>query len=136
VLSEPAGALALAGLKAHALAQPQRSGALIAINSGANMNFDRLRHVAERAEVGEEREMLLAVGIPEQAGSYHRFIQVLGNRVITEFNYRYAGGTQAQVFVGIKLERGGKNRGALIAELQALGHGVVDLSANETAKLH
>jgi len=136
VLAEPAGALALAGLKAYAAAHPQRQGALIAINSGANMNFDRLRHVAERAEVGEEREVLLAVRIPERAGSYHRFIQVLGNRTITEFNYRYAGGAEAQVFVGVKLERAGKRKDALIAELEALDYEVVDLSANETAKLH
>jgi threonine dehydratase len=136
VLAEPAGALALAGLKAYAAMYPRRTGALIAINSGANMNFDRLRHVAERAEVGEEREVLLAVSIPEQAGSYHRFIQVLGNRTITEFNYRYAGGTAAQVFVGVKLERAGTGKSAMIAQLENLGYGVIDLSANETAKLH
>ncbi len=104
VIAEPAGALALAGLKAYAAAQPERNGALIAINSGANMNFDRLRHVAERAEIGEAREILLGVTIPEQPGSYRRFIQVLGQRAVTEFNYRYADGPQAHVFVGMKLD--------------------------------
>ncbi|GLS23482.1 L-threonine dehydratase [Labrys miyagiensis] len=136
VLAEPAGALSLAGLKAYAQAQPQRSGALIAINSGANMNFDRLRHVAERAEVGEAREILLAVTIPEEAGSYHRFIQVLGNRVVTEFNYRYAGGSKAHVFVGLKLANANREKSEIIGELERLGYGVVDISANETAKLH
>lgn len=136
VLAEPAGALSLAGLKTYAQAQPERSGALIAINSGANMNFDRLRHVAERAEVGEAREILLAVTIPEEPGSYRRFIQVLGRRVVTEFNYRYAGGRKAHVFVGLKLANANREKKELIGELDRLGYGVVDISANETAKLH
>ena len=79
--------------------------ALVAINSGANMNFDRLRHIAERAELGEQREALLAVTIPEQPGSYRRFIQLLGKRSITEFNYRYADPRAAQIFVGVQLSR-------------------------------
>jgi threonine dehydratase len=136
VLSEPAGALSLAGLKAYALANPQPLGALIAINSGANLNFDRLRHVAERAEVGEEREILLAVTIPEQAGSYRRFVQVLGNHTVTEFNYRYAGGSQAHVFVGLKLVDAKRKKAEIVGQLEKLGYEVVDLSLDETAGLH
>ena len=136
VLAEPAGALSLAGLKAYALANPRRTGALIAINSGANMNFDRLRHVAERAEVGEAREILLAVTIPEASGSYRRFVQVLGNRTVTEFNYRYAGGSEAHVFVGLKLADATHEKAEIVAQLETLGYGVLDISADETAKLH
>jgi threonine dehydratase len=136
VLSEPAGALSLAGLKAYAAANPQRSGALIALNSGANMNFDRLRHVAERAEIGEAREILLAVTIPEEVGSYRRFVQVLGARTVTEFNYRYAGNAQAHVFVGLHLADAKREKPEIVAELERLGYGVLDISADETAKLH
>jgi len=136
VIAEPAGALALAGLKHYAAAHPNRQGALVAINSGANMNFDRLRHVAERAEVGEAREILLGVTIPEEKGSYRRFIQVLGHRTITEFNYRYAGGRDAHVFVGLKLADAHREKAEILAELARLGYPVLDISDNETAKLH
>ncbi len=136
VIAEPAGALSLAGLKAYAVANPTRTGALIAISSGANMNFDRLRHVAERAEVGEAREILLGVTIPEQPGSYRRFIQLLGNRNISEFNYRYAGGAQAHVFVGLKLRDAHREKAEVIQHLTECGYAVLDISANETAKLH
>ncbi len=136
VIAEPAGALSLAGLKTYVAANPIRRGALIAINSGANMNFDRLRHVAERAEVGEAREVLLGVTIPEKQGSYRRFVQVLGSRNITEFNYRYASRQEAHVFVGIKLGGEGSEKAMLLAELRQLGYDVLDISANETAKLH
>ncbi len=136
VIAEPAGALALAGLKAYALKSPNRTGALIAVNSGANMNFDRLRHVAERAEVGEAREILLGVTIPEERGSYRRFIEMLGSRTITEFNYRFAGGDQAHVFVGLKLADAKAEKGSVIDQLKKAGYGVLDISANETAKLH
>jgi threonine dehydratase len=136
VVAEPAGALSLAGLKAYAQASARRSGSLIAINSGANMNFDRLRHVAERAEIGEAREILLAVSIPEQRGSYRCFIQVLGNRTVTEFNYRYAGGSNAHVFVGVKLADAEREKAEIIAQLDKLGYRVIDISADETAKLH
>ena len=136
VLAEPAGALALAGLKTYVARNPIRTGALVAINSGANMNFDRLRHVAERAEVGEAREILLAVTIPEQQGSYRRFIQVLGNRLVSEFNYRRAEGADAHVFVGLKLEDAGREKDEIVTRLTALGYRVLDISANEAAKLH
>ena len=136
VIAEPAGALSLAGLKTYAAANPKRRGALVAINSGANMNFDRLRHVAERAEVGEGREILLAVTIPEVPGSYRRFVEVLGNRTITEFNYRYATDSEAHVFVGLKLTDVHREKAELLEPLTKLGYRVVDISANETAKLH
>lgn len=135
VLSEPAGALSLAGLKAYA-ARGKGEGALIAINSGANLNFDRLRHVAERAEVGEDREVLLAVTIPEKRGSYRRFIELIGQRTVTEFNYRYSGENSAQVFVGVKLADAARDKPALIAAIEREALTVVDLSGNETAKLH
>lgn len=136
VLAEPAGALSLAGLKAYASANPDRIGALIAINSGANMNFDRLRHVAERAEVGESREILLGVTIPETPGSYRKFVQSLGQRTVTEFNYRYAHGSQAHVFVGLKLSDAKREKGEIVTSLRQLGYSVIDISADETAKLH
>ncbi|MBK8158398.1 MAG: threonine ammonia-lyase, biosynthetic [Rhodospirillaceae bacterium] len=136
VIAEPAGALSLAGLKSYAAAHPKRTGALVAINSGANMNFDRLRHVAERAEIGEAREILLGVTIPERQGSYRRFVQVLGNRNITEFNYRYAQGSEAHVFVGLKLRGEGSEKAELLEQLKALDYDVLDISANETAKIH
>jgi len=138
VIAEPAGALALAGLKQYAATDAKRSGALVAVNSGANMNFDRLRHVAERAEIGEAREILLAVTIPEQQGSYRRFIQVLGNRAITEFNYRHSGGAddQAHVFVGLMLADARREKAELLRQLRDLGYVVLDISADETAKLH
>ncbi|MBP6343804.1 MAG: threonine ammonia-lyase, biosynthetic [Candidatus Omnitrophica bacterium] len=136
VIAEPAGALALAGLKKYVEQNPQSNGALVAINSGANMNFDRLRHVAERAELGEAREILLGVTIPEEVGSYRRFIQVLGSRNISEFNYRYAFDQEAHVFVGLKLVDAKKEKSRIIAELTRNGYEVLDISDNETAKLH
>lgn len=133
--AEPAGAVGLAGLKKYAARGPV-SGALVAINSGANLNFDRLRHIAERAELGEKREALLAVTIPEEPGSYRTFIQTLGPLAITEFNYRYAYEHKAHVFVGVQLAGGLAERDALVARLNAAGYDVVDLSDDETAKVH
>ena len=136
VIAEPSGALALAGLKAYVARHPTRTGALVAINSGANMNFDRLRHVAERAEIGEAREILLGVTIPEMPGSYRAFVDVLGARTITEFNYRYADDASAHVFVGLKLADAARDKVAVISELTTRGYEVIDISADETAKLH
>ncbi len=136
VIAEPAGALSLAGLKKYVAENPVRTGALVAINSGANMNFDRLRHVAERAEIGEAREILLGVTIPEEPGSYRRFIQVLGSRNITEFNYRYSGQASAHVFVGLKLADASREKIAVISQLTERGYKVLDISADETAKSH
>jgi len=133
---EPAGALALAGLKRHAAHASHRDQRLVAINSGANMNFDRLRYVAERADVGSGREALLAVEIPEQRGSFLRFCEQLGNHSVTEFNYRYQGSERAHIFVGLSLSGTAGEIPAEVARLRAAGYTVHDMSANEMAKLH
>ncbi|ACA17693.1 threonine dehydratase, biosynthetic [Methylobacterium sp. 4-46] len=135
-ICEPSGALAVAGLKAWAAEHGTGGGALVAVNSGANLNFDRLRHIAERAELGERREVLLAVTIPERRGSYRAFIQALGARAITEFNYRYAEGADAHIFVGVQLQGQPGEKRALIEGLTALGYPILDLSDNEMAKVH
>ena len=133
---EPAGALAVAGIKKYVERTGITDAGLVAINSGANINFDRLRHVSERAEIGENREVLLAVTIPEEPGSFRRFCQALGRRGITEFNYRYADTRQAHVFAGVKLDDGEKERDAIIERLRAEGYPVEDLTDSEIAKLH
>jgi threonine dehydratase len=135
-IAEPAGAVSLAGLKKHAERCRLQERCLVAINSGANLNFDRLRHVAERAEIGERREALLAVTIPEEPGSYRRFIQALGRRSITEFNYRYAGEQEAHIFVGVQLAHGEEEKRQIIELLRGHGYAVLDMSDNEMAKLH
>jgi threonine dehydratase len=135
-IAEPAGALAVAGLKRYVETHRLTGAHLIAVESGANINFDRLRHVAERAELGERREALLAVEIPERPGSFLAFCRALGKRQITEFNYRYAQSERAQVFVGVELGRGDEERQELIARLTEKGLGVLDMTENETAKLH
>jgi threonine dehydratase len=135
-VAEPSGALSLAGLKRYAERENLRGAGLVAINSGANLNFDRLRHVAERAEIGEGREALLAVTIPERPGSYRRFIEALGQRSITEFNYRYADRQAAQIFVGVELTEGEREKRQLIATLRDMGYPVLDMSDNEMAKVH
>ncbi len=136
VIAEPSGAVSLAGLKAYVARGGARKGALIAINSGANLNFDRLRHIAERAEIGEQREALLAVTIPEKPGSYRAFIHLLGRRAITEFNYRYSDPKAAQIFVGVRLTEGEPEKRQIIAMLAEHGYPVLDMSENELAKLH
>lgn len=133
---EPAGALAVAGLKKYVAKTSLTGKCLVAINSGANINFDRLRHVAERAELGERREALFAVTIPEKPGSFLRFCQLLGNRSITEFNYRYSDNSAAHIFVGIDTAGGDKDKQVLIQKLEQNSYSVVDLSDNEMAKLH
>ncbi|HEX4619869.1 MAG TPA: threonine ammonia-lyase, biosynthetic [Steroidobacteraceae bacterium] len=133
---EPAGALAVAGLKQYVAREGWRDKRLVAINSGANMNFDRLRHVAERADFGGEREALLAVVIPEQPGSFLRFCEALGRRSVTEFNYRYAGPDAAQIFVGLALSQGRAEKDAVSAQLRAAGFAVTDMTDDEMAKLH
>lgn len=136
-ISEPSGALALAGLKKYIIQRNYSSEKpLIAINTGANLNFDRLRHIAERAEIGEQREVLFAVTIPEQPGSYRRFIETLKNKMITEFNYRYANEKNAQIFVGIQLSDGDADKEQIMEYLQQQGYFVIDLTNNEVAKLH
>lgn len=133
---EPAGALAVAGIKKYVVRSGITGEGLVAINSGANINFDRLRHVSERAEIGEYREALLAVTIPEEPGSFRNFCQALGKRFITEFNYRYADARQAHVFAGIRLDGGEQERHAIIGQLCTEGFPVEDLTDSEIAKLH
>ncbi len=135
-IAEPAGALAVAGLKRWVEREGAEGLSLVAIESGANINFDRLRHVAERAELGEGREALFAVGIPERPGSFLAFCRALGKRQITEFNYRYADRCEAQVFVGVELPGGADARAEMAQHLRAKGFAVLDMSDNETAKLH
>ena len=136
VLLEAAGALSVAGAKAHIARRGAPSNPVVAIASGANMNFDRLHHVAERAAVGEEREILLGVTIAERPGTYRQFIRLLGKRVVTEFNYRYNDPERAHVFVGLKLDGGKGERNDLLATVRAHGLQVLDMSANELAKSH
>ncbi len=133
---EPAGALAIAGAKKYLADNKIVDGRFVVINGGANVNFDRLRHIAERAAVGEQREMLVAVEIPESPGSFRKFCEALGRRHITEFNYRYNDSKNAHIFVGVELTKGHEERLQLIEKLQSLGFPVVDLSENEVAKLH
>jgi len=132
---EPAGALAVAGLKEYAERHHLTGKTLIATASGANMNFDRLRFISERAELGEKREAVLAVTIPEKPGAFKTFCRVLGNRNITEFNYRYADPKEAHIFVGVAMTDPTESA-ALVTDL--IGHGLpaLDLSDNEFAKLH
>ncbi len=132
---EPAGALAIAGLKQYAAASKWRNQTLIAVACGANMNFDRLRFVAERAELGEQREAVFAATIPEKPGSFRAFLDLLGSRQITEFNYRYTDNQHAQIFVGVTTQ----NREEITGLLKSLTqHGIetIDLRDNEMAKLH
>ncbi len=133
---EPAGALAVAGLKKDVGAGGVQGGTFVAINSGANVNFDRLRHIAERAAVGEEREALFAVEIPEAPGSFLAFCRAIGQRSVTEFNYRYADRSRARIFVGLELREGRAERGRIMAALAGAGYPVVDMSDDEMAKLH
>ena len=134
-LSEPAGALSLAGLKKWVETTGTTGKTLVGINSGANVNFDRLRHIAERAEVGEHREAILAVTIDEKPGSFRRFCKAIGKRSVTEFNYRYADAARAEVFVGVRVSPAA-DRHAFIEQLEGKGYAVEDMTDNEMAKLH
>ena len=135
-IAEPAGALSVAGLKKYVVRERLTGASLVAIHSGANVNFDRLRHVAERADMGEQREALLAVTIPEVPGSFRAFCHALGPRAITEFNYRYANSREAHVFAGVELRDGEEDRERLIERLRERQCPVIDMSDNEMAKLH
>ncbi|MEI8250765.1 MAG: threonine ammonia-lyase, biosynthetic [Synechococcus sp. ELA057] len=132
---EPAGALAVAGMKKDVTARRLSGKTLVAIACGANMNFDRLLFVAERAELGEEREALLAVEIPEGPGNLRRFCGLLGQHNLSEFSYRLADPQRAHIFVGVQIS-GKADTVALIATLEGEGFPCLDLSANELAKLH
>ncbi len=135
-IAEPAGALGIAGLKKYVEREGCEDKLFAAIDSGANMNFDRLRHVAERAELGELREGVFAVTIPERPGSFLNFCETLGSRNITEFNYRYADSADAHIFVGVQLGGGQAEKDQLLGELAQQAFPVVDLTDNEMAKLH
>ncbi len=135
-VSETSGALSLAGLKKYIQETGAENQTLVCINSGANTNFDRLQHIAERTELGEQREAILAVTIPERPGSFKKFCRTIGKRMVTEFNYRYADVDQAHIFVGIQVKPGGEDRQALIGKLIEAGYPVEDLTDNELAKLH
>ena len=139
-IPEPAGALAVAGIKTY-IEQHEETGNLlenmtmVAVTSGANMNFDRLRFVAERADVGENREAVLAVTIPEERGSFRRFCELIGPRHVTEFNYRISDDKAAHVFVGIEVKNR-KEKNEIIATFENSRYRTIDLSDDELGKLH
>ncbi len=134
VLAEPAGALAIAGLHKYCAKQKNQQH-LVAVLSGANTNFDRLRHIAERTEIGEQREALFAVTIPEKRGSFRRFCQLLHKYEVTEFNYRFCHQTNAQIFVGLRIATK-ENRQEIARLLKENGYAAIDLTDNEMAKVH
>ena len=135
-IAEAAGALGVAGIKKYVGRENCTERTFIAINGGANMNFDRLRYVAERADLGAQREALFAVEIPEAPGSFLRFCELLGRRSVTEFNYRYGDLQAAQIFVGLALSQGRAERDGLLQSIAAAGFAVRDMTDNEVAKLH
>ena len=135
-IAEPSGALAVAGVKNYVAREMCSERTLIAINCGANMNFDRLRYVAERADIGAQREALLAVEIQESPGSFLRFCELLGRRSVTEFNYRFGDARAAQIFVGLALGRDPLERESLVKTISRAGFEVRDMTDNEMAKLH
>ena len=134
VLAEPAGALAVAGLHKYCEKQKKQQH-LVAVLSGANTNFDRLRHIAERTEIGEQREALFAVTIPEKRGSFRRFCQILRKYEVTEFNYRFCDPANAQIFVGLRI-RNKEDRQQIAAVLKKNNYPALDMTDNEMAKLH
>ena len=135
-IAEPAGAVGLAGLKKYVAREGIKHKNLVTVVSGANVNFDRLRYISERTEIGEQREAILAVTLSEEPGSYKKFIQALHKRSVTEFNYRYAEGCDAQIFVGVQIPAGGEGRTQIINELRDQGYAVTDLTDNDIAKNH
>ena len=132
---EPAGALAIAGAKAYAEKHRLKDKTLVAIASGANMNFDRMRFVAERAEVGEQREAVLAVTLPEKPGAYKKFLSLIGARHVTEFNYRFNDVSEAHVFVGVQVGSRAESL-KLVGQLRKNGYATLDLTDDEMAKSH
>ena len=135
-ITEPAGALAVAGMKKYTEERNIKDQRFVAIDSGANINFDRLRHVAERADLGEHREALFAVTIPEEIGSFKKFCEIVGFRGMTEFNYRYADEKIAHIFVGLQLQDGLEEKNSLLESLRGDNYVVEDMTDNEMAKLH
>lgn len=134
-VAEPSGAASLAGLKKYVKEHQIEGENLACILSGANLNFHTLRFVSERCEIGEKHEALLAVTIPEQRGSFLTFCQILGNRAVTEFNYRHADDRNACIFVGVRIN-GSQEKMEIIKELQQNGYNVEDLSDDDIAKTH
>ncbi len=135
-VTEPAGALAVAGMKKYVREHGLTGKTLISVVTGANVNFHRLRHISERTELGEQREVVLAVTIDERPGSFRHFSTALGKRNITEFNYRYDDAVSAKIFVGVEISDPERGRRELLAELDSKHFEVVDMSDNEAAKLH
>ena len=138
-ISEPSGALALAGLKRYVAEQEVSGERLACVLSGANLNFHQLRYISERSEVGEQREAVLGVTIPERQGEFLRFVSVLGGRAVTEFSYRVARQDpmeDARIFVGVGLTRGREERAEIVHDLRQAGYDVVDLTDDELAKVH
>ncbi len=133
VIAEPAGALAVAGMKRYLAEHNLES--VVAVISGANVNFDRLRHISERAEIGEQREAILAVTIDETEGSFLKFCRALGKRSITEFNYRWSASSEAHIYVGMQVTAP-EDKAAVVDDLGERGYAVVDMTDNEAAKLH
>ncbi|MBV1907294.1 MAG: threonine ammonia-lyase, biosynthetic [Pseudomonadales bacterium] len=135
-IAEPAGAVAVAGLKKYSEDNPEyNQQTYAAVVSGANVNFDRLRHIAERAEIGEHREMILAVTIPEQPGSFLKFCKAVGKKSITEFNYRYSDAELAKLYVGVQVDSD-EGRYKFIEKLRSSGYVLDDMTDNEVAKTH
>ena len=134
-IAEPAGALAVAGMKKYVARHQHRNQTLVAINSGANMNFDRLRYISERTDIGEKREAIFAVTIPEVPGSFRKFCGLLSGRMITEFNYRIASREQAHIFVGIQVASEDERK-QVFTQLVEKGYSAHDLTDDEMAKLH
>lgn len=134
-ICEPSGALGVAGLKKYVDSKGVQGQTLLAVDSGANINFDRLRYISERTEIGEKREAILAVTIPEQPGSFKKFCAALSKRNITEFNYRMGDPSQAHIFVGVQVTSD-EDRFQLVSDLEAKGYPLVDMTDNEIAKLH
>ena len=134
-VSEPAGALSTAGVKKYILENNLKNKNIVSVVSGSNVNFDRLRYIAERADLGELNEAIVAVTIPEEPGSFLKFCELLDNSSITEFNYRYSTKKDAHIFVGIKLSKGESEKQALISRLSK-SFGVIDMSDNSMAKTH
>ncbi len=135
-IAEPAGALAVAGMKKYALKHRISGATMAATVSGANTNFDRLRYISERTEIGERREAVLSVTIPERPGAFRAFCNAIGKRNVTEFNYRYETAAAARVFVGLTVTPDDDSLDALQLNLRERGYRVLDLTDNETAKLH
>jgi len=134
-VSEPSGALSTAGVKKYILEKNLKNKNIVSVVSGANVNFDRLRYIAERADLGELNEAIVAVTIPEEPGSFLKFCELLDNSSITEFNYRYAARKDAHIFVGIQLSKGASEKQALISKLSK-SFEVIDMSDNSMAKTH